>query len=175
MHSRRSLDYKLCSKHFLGQACLSVDIYSINIEREQRRMKSIERIRSSTESCRCQLSDTTITLPGIMGVMQEQTAINSGLKPPWTLCPTSGDHPPRKSNRGCKHNGQHASNVSRNALLERRRVMAFGALSYIPLVCRVLVVFFFALAEAANEDKKVQKASYAPGDAIPVSCLNRTM
>lgn len=54
----------------------------MNIEREQRRMKSIERIRSSTESCRCQLSDTTITLPGIMGVMQEQTAINSGLKTP---------------------------------------------------------------------------------------------
>lgn len=52
--------------------------------------------------------------------------------------------------------------------------MAFGLLSRISLVCHLLIVFFFALAEAANADKSEPKASYAPGDSIPVSCLNRT-
>ncbi len=47
-------------------------------------------------------------------------------------------------------------------------------ISRVSFLCHVLVVFFFALAEAANMDKAEGKASYAPGDAIPVSCLNRT-
>lgn len=44
----------------------------------------------------------------------------------------------------------------------------------VSVVLRVFVVFFVALAEAANSDKSEEKDSYAPGDAIPVSCLNRT-
>ena len=31
------------------------------------------------------------------------------------------------------------------------------------------------LAQAASPDKAAEKASYAPADAIPVSCLNRTV
>lgn len=42
------------------------------------------------------------------------------------------------------------------------------------LVYRVLVLSLVALAESASADKSEPKASYAPGDAIPVSCLNRT-
>jgi len=42
------------------------------------------------------------------------------------------------------------------------------------LLCHVLIVILFALAEAASTDKAEEKTSYAPGDAIPVSCLNRT-
>ena len=45
----------------------------------------------------------------------------------------------------------------------------------ITLALRSLFVFYFALAEAITADKAEQKvSSYAPGDAIPVSCLNRT-
>lgn len=53
--------------------------------------------------------------------------------------------------------------------------MAPARFRSISLVLHVLVTLFFALAEAANSAKAEEKASYAPGDAIPVSCLNRTV
>lgn len=46
------------------------------------------------------------------------------------------------------------------------------------LWCRVLLVFLQVLAAGVNAEKsdgKPLKASYAPGDAIPVQCLNRTV
>lgn len=47
-------------------------------------------------------------------------------------------------------------------------------LTRLSCLCHILVIFFIALAEAANTEKDQPKASYASGDAIPVSCLNRT-
>lgn len=43
------------------------------------------------------------------------------------------------------------------------------------LVCSTLSYLFSSLAQAVSPDKAEQQASYAPGDAIPVSCLNRTV
>ena len=42
------------------------------------------------------------------------------------------------------------------------------------LVCQFLSLSFYTAVRAASEDKSEAKASYAYGDAIPVSCLNRT-
>lgn len=42
----------------------------------------------------------------------------------------------------------------------------------------VLLVFLQVLVVGVNAEKAIEKptkASYAPGDAIPVQCLNRTM
>lgn len=43
------------------------------------------------------------------------------------------------------------------------------------LVYSILLYLYSSLVEAASPDKAEQKASYAPGDPIPVSCLNRTV
>ena len=56
--------------------------------------------------------------------------------------------------------------------------MAYCSLSASYLLYRVLFVFLQVLATGVNAEKaegKPPKASYAPGDAIPVQCLNRTM
>lgn len=55
--------------------------------------------------------------------------------------------------------------------------MAFYSFHNACLVCSTLVCIFFALAQAitVNGDEGEKQASYAPGDAIPVSCLNRTV
>jgi hypothetical protein len=53
--------------------------------------------------------------------------------------------------------------------------MARTGYEKVSMVFRVHIPFFFALAYAANAAKAEEKASYAPGDAIPVSCLNRTV
>jgi len=43
------------------------------------------------------------------------------------------------------------------------------------LLAQALIAILSKLAEAAIEAKPDKKASYAPGQAIPISCLNRTM
>ena len=54
--------------------------------------------------------------------------------------------------------------------------MAISGCRGLSLLCRVLIIFFLALAESASAAVGgEEKASYAPGDAIPVSCLNRTV
>ena len=52
--------------------------------------------------------------------------------------------------------------------------MALANVHAFSLVCHVLLLSLFTSARAAGEDKPEAKASYAHGDAIPVSCLNRT-
>lgn len=53
--------------------------------------------------------------------------------------------------------------------------MAISGFRGLSLLCRVFIIFFLALAESASAVGAEEKASYAPGDAIPVSCLNRTV
>ena len=56
--------------------------------------------------------------------------------------------------------------------------MAVSGFRGVSLLSRVFVIFFLALAEPASAvgaARSEEKASYAPGDAIPVSCLNRTV
>ena len=56
--------------------------------------------------------------------------------------------------------------------------MAFPSSTAPWLWFRVFLVFLQVLAAGVNAEKadgKSPKASYAPGDAIPVQCLNRTM
>lgn len=56
--------------------------------------------------------------------------------------------------------------------------MAARSSSTLWLWCRVLLVFFQVLVAGVNAEKadtKRPKASYAPGDLIPVQCLNRTI
>ena len=52
--------------------------------------------------------------------------------------------------------------------------MAISGCRGLSLLFRVFIVFL-ALAESASAVGAEEKASYAPGDAIPVSCLNRTV
>ena len=54
--------------------------------------------------------------------------------------------------------------------------MAVSGFRGLSLLFRVFIIFFLALAESASAAaSSEEKASYAPGDAIPVSCLNRTV
>lgn len=52
----------------------------------------------------------------------------------------------------------------------------FGA-SFLVLLFYVLLLFLAAIGEVAGADalQAETKANYAPAQAIPISCLNRTM
>lgn len=50
------------------------------------------------------------------------------------------------------------------------------ALSSTQLVLRLLLAFYAALAAAVTQEPLLDnKPAYKAGDAIPISCLNRTM
>ena len=53
--------------------------------------------------------------------------------------------------------------------------MAQGGIGYFRLRCHAFFVVYLTLLKVTSAAKKEEKASYQPGDPIPVTCLNRTM